>query len=197
MLKNSSKICIIIFFLILIGMLSRASALTITPTTGILNETRWQGNETANLSVSAIQTIVGSVGLELLYKQDVDSIVEEGIFANSYNTSFYNQPFDPQEAIITWVGGTEHINGSPIYLYVKDGNQIPAWYIYNLSALSWDGMDTLYLSNFWPNQGAISHVTIVGVPEPKTLLLLGAGLIGLGVFGRKFKKNSLKGIGYC
>lgn len=178
-------------------MLSRASALTITPTTGILNETRWQGNETANLSVSAIQTIVGSVGLELLYKQDVDSIVEEGIFANSYNTSFYNQPFDPQEAIITWVGGTEHINGSPIYLYVKDGNQIPAWYIYNLSALSWDGMDTLYLSNFWPNQGAISHVTIVGVPEPKTLLLLGAGLIGLGVFGRKFKKNSLKGIGYC
>jgi hypothetical protein len=56
---------------------------------------------------------------------------------------------------------------------------------------AWNGTDPISLEGFWPNQGAISHVSIFGttpVPEPTTMLLLGSGLLGLWGFRRKFKK---------
>jgi hypothetical protein len=55
--------------------------------------------------------------------------------------------------------------------------------------MAWDGMEILELTGFWPNQGAISHVSLYGnrqsVPEPATMLLLGTGIFGLALFGRK------------
>jgi hypothetical protein len=64
--------------------------------------------------------------------------------------------------------------------------------LFNLTSLGWDGMETLNLSGFWPQQGAISYVALYGdakkVPEPTTMLLLGFGLLGLVGFGRKIKK---------
>lgn len=96
------------------------------------------------------------------------------------------------------VGGTENPNltitqnvPGGLWLLVKDGNSTPSWYAFNLSVAPnvWNGTDDIYLQNFWPNQGAISHVAIYGtpVPEPLTLLLVGFGLAGLsGV--RRFVK---------
>ena len=175
--------CFLCVMLLAFG--AQAHALLITPESA----PQWSGPETSTSEINAI--ILGITGSSVeLYKQEVDDGVESGILAGSYETEFFNTPTDPTDATITYTGGP--IVGIPAYLLVKDGFQdpegpIPAWYLFELA--TWDGMDTLLLKGFWPDQGAISHVSLYGnqqsVPEPATMLLLGFGLIGLAGFGRK------------
>jgi len=185
-----------------VGVVSSASALTITPET----TPRWTGTDPINPDASEIAGIVGYSGtLFELYKQDVPNEGEPvppdvGSFASSYETTFSNSATDPQDATIEYVAGPS-ISGSPLYLLVKDGAaHDPVWYIFDLNSVSppipsvsWNGTEILEILGFWPNQGAISHVSIYGtstrVPEPFTLLLLGMGLLGLAGFGRRFRKE--------
>ena len=116
----------------------------------------------------------------LVYKQNVGGS-EEGTYASSYSTSFFNSVSDPEDATISFVSGS-YITASNIYLLVKDGNHTPAGYLFDISG--WDGKVDLVLTDFWPNGGAISHVSIyasgVGVPDGgTTLMLLGIALAGL------------------
>jgi len=159
---------------------SAAQALTLTPGGEVLS-----GNET---SQARINEILHTHGIYTeLYKDNVGG-GEEGPFAASYTTSYFNDPLDPEDAQIVW-DGSDFIT-DPEYLLVKGGHQTPAWYLFDL--VGWDGLETIYLEDFWPRQGAISHVTIYGgeggtteIPEPATMLLYGIGLTGLVGLRRK------------
>ncbi len=150
----------------------------------------WTMNGPANPSAQDISNLVNGGGaLFEVYKQNVGDIGDTGMYASSYETTF-SPPTDPDGAVITWIGPSYiEVDGVPAYLVVKDGNQNPSVYIFNLRELGWDGMETISLCNFWPDEGAISHVTIydppTAVPEPATMFLLGSGLIGLAGYGRK------------
>jgi|SwirhirootsSR2_FD_contig_21_35098078_length_588_multi_6_in_0_out_0_1 hypothetical protein len=159
---------------------SQVEALTITPATTATAT----GNQTSQAQIDAyIAGILGSA--EMQYKQNVGGS-EVGSLATEYQTVFTNTPSNPTDATISYVGGGSYIAG-PAYLLVKDGNNSPAWYLFNLTSLGWNGKETLTIQNFWTGTGAISHVTIYGtaVPEPATLSLLAAGLLGATVVRRR------------
>lgn len=150
-----------------------------------------EGDDPVNPNATDIAGIVGVPSLIELYKQDVDEALDEGPFAGSYKTEFFNDPDDPEDATITYVGGPV---ADAQYLLVKDGDNDPSWYIFCLDDFGWNGTDTIELTGFWPDQGAISHVALYGasdtaVPEPTSIIawLVCTSGLGLVVRGRMKK----------
>jgi len=159
------------------GARAEAATIQLTP-----DDTTCTTNVNSQLSGTQVLDIVddcfGAAGpLSLLYKAEVGGS-DYGTFASSYDTTFANTTLDPEEATILYLGGT-YMDCSACYLVVKDGNQKPAQYFYDLSTI-WNGTDTIALKEFWPEQGAISNISIWGratsVPEPTSLLLFATGL---------------------
>ena len=166
--------------LLALGTVMSAQALSITPDT--MPQTT--GTQTSQAQINAaIAPIIGTA--TELYKQDVGGS-ESGSLAGSYTATFSNTPGDPSNALITYDGGS--IVGDTAWLLVKDGNNNPAWYLFNLTDLGWNGTDDVILTGFWPDNGAISHVALYGttggggngVPDAgSSLALLGLALMGL------------------
>lgn len=177
-----------------VALALNASALMIGPGSATLS-----GSDNSNLSAAQISSILNGGGygvgsLTELYKQNVGAGSDSGSFSSSYATTFSNTPSDPQDADINYGSGPAIAGFANLWLYVKDGNHDPAYYLINLNLLGWNGTDPLQLRAFWPNQGAISHVTILGsgtrtsVPDGgTTLLLVGAGFTGLGFIRRMIR----------
>jgi hypothetical protein len=168
-----------------------AQALTITPTSGSLGTTRYQGNETGQAFIDAvIGPIIAPASTTPLYKATPGSpVAEDGVLAGSYSTVFSNTSSDPSNATITYIAGP--YVGPTAWALVKDGNNSPAWYLFNLTALGWNGTALLEFQDFWPAQGAISHVSLYGgsvVPDGGSMvMLLGLGLMGLAGVRRLMK----------
>jgi PEP-CTERM motif len=175
---------------LLTGAQARA-ALNITPAT----VPQWTTNTNSNLSADDVEALVGtSTQLTEVYKQNVGDATDSGSFASSYTTTFSNSPSDPADALIDYISGP-FIQSQSMYLLVKDGNQEPAQYVFDLAALGWNGTDDLSLTGFWPENGAISHVAIYTgggpreieppLPEPASLAIWGLGLGIAGLVSRR------------
>lgn len=190
------------------------ATIMLTPlTTGVLTT-----NDNSNFTtLSQINTAFGTSysGLSLSYKAEVGSAsspatTEEGPFAANYTTVFSDTALDPMDALITYVGGS-FINCPTCFLIVKDGNQSPAQYLFDLG--SWNGTESISMTGFWPDQGAISNVAIWSgsstssttgqttsgqttsgnqVSEPGILGLLGLGLLGQAFLLRQRRRRLQK-----
>ena len=192
---NYIRIIATLAILLFISTAAQAALVTITPDDCIDGSgSCWTTNTNSALNANDIETMVGVTDLVLFYKSEVEGS-ESGLYASSYDTTFSNSAMDPEDALIDYISGN-WIACDSCYLVVKDGNQSPAQYIYDLSDLSylssggeWDGVMSLLVDGFWPDGGAISHIAIFGtiseVPLPAAFWLFGTALIGFVGFSRR------------
>lgn len=168
------------------------AAFLVTAPTGTLTTGMLAGNATLSNwgnqnSTSDILTFLNGIYSPLveMYKSEPGG-AESGSAAPFYTTTFLPTN-SPAGALVDQVG-SQFLTGAN-YLLVKDGSNIPAWYFFNIS--TWNGLDDMSLSGFWPDQGSISHISIFNgnlttipgggpeVPEPSIAVLFGLGMISL------------------
>ena len=211
-MKKNLIINTIASLLFLFGSLAQASLILTPDDADYTGADLTPANPTATSGEQGyIETVFGTSDLTLLYKSNTpDSgttgagVDEDGTFASSYETTFSNSATDPQDALIEYISG-DSIACPECYLAVKDGDNDPSYYFFDLSNIdtiafsgAWNGTDDLELQGFWPNQGAISHVSIWGkedgggpptqIPEPGMMALFGMGLLGMGLSHRRKRK---------
>jgi hypothetical protein len=185
MSKTKVLLVIMCAALMVFGIMTSASAYTILA--DALHTWNTNSGGPGNYNATDISGIVSpTVTVIELYKQNNNQTADSGPYAPYYSTAFAS---DNETATITYNGPTRLL-GSPLYLYVKDGNHTYIHWIFDVT--NWNRTDTIYVGQLWPQQGSISHVTLYGaitpVPIPAGVWLLGSALVGLVGLRRKFRK---------
>lgn len=142
---------------------------------------------------SDFQTKCDTSPASLLYKANFGGS-DDGPFAASYDTIFGNfQEMNevlasPSDALIQYIMAPA-IQFANVWVLAKGGASDPTYYGWNISG--WNGTDAIAIAGLWEGtQGAISNVSIwghtpVSVPEPRTLALLGLGLLAIAMMRRR------------
>lgn len=165
------------------AMVPSAYALSLSPV-----DADWTSNQTSSCNASCVNTVTGWTGLTLQYRDSVGS-AEEGL-ASSYSVSYSPSLADASGFTLSFTGGTA-LTCPWCVLVVKDGNHSPAQYFFNLG--EWNGTESITGSGFWPEEGRVSQITLLSrsthsVPEPSSMLLLGAGMVGFGLWRRRMNE---------
>ncbi len=135
---------------------------------------------------------VADGSLKDLYKANNDG-TEDYELKGSYETQF-TPPDENEYATISYVTGD--VPAGKVFALAKDGVGSPTefrtlWYVWDLSALGWNGTETLEFAQLWPANGSFSHVALMGtsttnVPDGGTsLLLLGMAVSVIGLFRKR------------
>jgi hypothetical protein len=194
-IRIKMSLAVLCMGVIVLGMVASASALPINLDTAPVKF----GEDTSQAEINSIISSLLTGDPDAWVYKSTPSSDDEGALASSYETDYSR---DTENAKISYVGGP-YVDPtlSPVYLLAKDGaakdnnNKTHAWYLFDLSALGWNGTDTITITGLWPDQGNFSHITIYGtpapVPEPSTMLLLGSGMSVLALIRarRKAKKG--------
>jgi len=130
-----------------------------------------RNNMPANPSASTIAGWVGQSSLVELYKQDFGQAEANLPFKDSYSLTYYPAvpaSDGPSAGVLKYDGAPDPIMASTkLYLFIKDGNQAPSDYLYDIS--NWNRMADINFSGYWQGvNGAISHITIYGINKTST-----------------------------